>query len=231
MNKLDNKYFEIKSVDFNEENKELVVRGYASIFNVEDTPQYTWNPEVGDFVIATDIMVKGAFTKTLSERAGRIAVCKNHNIDEPVAKIIELKEDEIGLYFEARISDAEDDLKTKIREKIFSEMSFGFKTIKADFNKKEDGTYTREVKEVMLFEISVVTIARNGNAKITEIKSITDFNGILDSLLGKEDNQEKKYQLLQLKSLVGSEPIGSLEEKKPIMEVEEFRKTIRESLN
>jgi hypothetical protein len=110
-------------------------------------------------------------------------------------------------------------------------MSFGFKTIKADFNKKADGTYTREVKEVMLFEISVVTFARNGNAKITEIKSITDFNVILDSLLGKEDNQEKKYQLLQLKSLVGSEPIVSLEEKKPIMEVEEFRKTIRESLN
>lgn len=232
MKEIEDKKFEIKSIDYNSENKELIIKGYASIFGDEDTPQYTWNPEIQDWVIAVDVIEKGAFTKTLSERKGRIASCLNHYIDNAIGKIKELKEDEIGLYFEIRISDAESELKTKLREGIYSEMSFGFKTIRAEFEKKTDGTYIRRVKEVILYEISVVTVARNENAKITEVKS-EEFNNILENLIIKEKDHEKKYQLLQLKSLIVDAPSMTPINNAPNKDVEEseIKSIIRKSLN
>lgn len=111
-------------------------------------------------------------------------------------------------------------------------MSFGFKTIRAEFEKKTDGTYIRRVKEVILYEISVVTVARNENAKITEVKS-EEFNNILENLIIKEKDQEKKYQLLQLKSLIVDAPSMTPRNNAPNKDVEEseIKSIIRKSLN
>ena len=217
-NTLEYKNFEIKSVDFNSETKEMVIAGYAATFGNQDYPQMTWNRDLGDYVMATDTIERGAFAKTISERKSRIAFCQNHDISEPKAKIIELKEDEKGLFFKARISDSEPELKTKIREEIFSEFSIGFQTINAMWEKKTDGTWLRKLVEAKLFEISVVTIARDENSRITEIKSIE----MIDSLIKSESNEEKKYKLLQIKSLFENEPISSLEVKKPITQENGF---------
>ena len=223
MKKQENKLFEIKSIDYNVENEELIIKGYASIFGNEDSLQITWNPELGDYVKATDIVEKGAFKKTLSERKNRIAFCVNHELEEPVGKILVLKEDQTGLYFESRISDAENELKTKIREEIYSEMSFGFQVMKATFEKKKDGTYIRRITEIKLFEISIVTIARNEKARITEFKS-EEYNNIIDSLLLNEEDKEKKDKLMQLKSLFIHEPNDSLDNKEPIKDIIDFNK-------
>jgi HK97 family phage prohead protease len=211
MKKLEIKPFEIKAVDFNSETKEMLISGYASTFNNTDGKQMTWHPELRSHVIASDTVRKGAFSKTISENKRRIVFCQNHDMYNPKGKIIELVEDEIGLKFTIRISDAEPELKTKILEKIFEEFSIGFQTINSSWSEQADGTYIRELTEVKLWEISIVTIARDENARITDIKSLNFAENILDDLLKTEKSEQKKFQLLQLKSLFAGEPMESLD--------------------
>jgi HK97 family phage prohead protease len=222
MKKLEIKPFEIKAVDFNSETKEMLISGYASTFNNTDGKQMTWHPELRSHVIASDTVRKGAFSKTISENKRRIVFCQNHDMYNPKGKIIELVEDEIGLKFTIRISDAEPELKTKILEKIFEEFSIGFQTINSSWSEQADGTYIRELTEVKLWEISIVTIARDENARITDIKSLNFAENILDDLLKTEKSEQKKFQLLQLKSLFAGEPMESLDKEKPKEEVRNF---------
>jgi hypothetical protein len=215
MKKIEYKSFEIKAATIDSSTNEMFIEGYAATFGNEDTKQLTWYPDVKDFVLASDTIDSGAFKKTISERKSRIAFCKNHNFDDAKGKIIELKEDETGLFIKVRISDAEQELKTKLKEEIYNEFSIGFSTINSKWDKKEDGTYLRHLIEIKLYEVSVVTIARDENAKITDRKSAENAIKTLDSLIETEKNEEKKYKLLQLKSLFDFEPEQPLEQKKP----------------
>ncbi len=199
------KTFEIKSKDFNSESNELIIEGYASNFGNKDEKQLTYIPDIMDFAMCQDIVNKGAFKKTLSERKNRIAFCKNHNIDDAKGKILELKEDEVGLFIRVRISDAENELKTKIREEIYTEFSIGFKTIKATYEKTKDG-YIRNLLEVKLYEVSIVTIARNDKSKITDIKCLQQVDSIINEIIEESKSEKIHNKLLQLKSLLQGEP-------------------------
>lgn len=200
MRNIEYKSFKLDSIK--ESDDEMIICGHASTFNNEDAVQPTFHNELKQYVMASDTVENGAFSKTISERKGRIAFCKNHNLDDPKGKIKELKEDEVGLYVEIRVSDAEPQLKTKIKEEIFTEFSIGYETILCSWDVKSDGTYVRKLKECKLYEISIVTIARDSNAKIEEIKSVE----IIDSLIDREKNEQKKYQLKQLRLLMTEQP-------------------------
>ena len=56
--------------------------------------------------------------------------------------------------------------------------------------------------------------------KPADIKA--DIETLIDSVISKENNEEKKYQLLQIKSLLNLEPISSLEIQKPITQKNGF---------
>jgi HK97 family phage prohead protease len=190
---------EFKSVSIDniseEENNELVIEGYGAWFGNEDN--------------AGDIIQKGAFTKTLKENEGRIAFCYQHDIYNPIGKIEEIKEDDKGLYVKVRISDAEDDIKTKIREGILREMSIGYNTIKSMYN---EITNIRTIIEAKLWEVSLVTIACNDMTVITGMKSIEHRDSIIElveKMFAIEQNRNKKFELLKLKSLIQSMPIES----------------------
>lgn len=215
MKKLEYKSFEIKALTNDENTNELIVDGYPAIFDKEDALNPSWHPELKKFVLAKDIIHKGAFEKTISERKNRIKFCKNHKLENPVGKPIEIKEDEIGLFTSSRVSDAEDDLKTKIREEIFTEMSIGYYVMKCELKMVEDGTYIRDIWEIQLIEYSIVTEGRHEDAKITELKNLANAEEIIKSLLLNEKNEEKKFQLLQLQSLIDGEPIESLIHEEP----------------
>lgn len=222
MKKIEYKSFEIKGVNYDEKTNELIVDGYPAIFNVEDSLNPSWHPELKRMVLAKDIIHPGAFEKTIMERKNRIKFCLNHNLNNPIGKPIEIKEDENGLYTSSRVSDAEEGLKTKIREKIYDEMSIGFYVMKCELKEQQDGTYIRDIWEAQVVEYSIVTLGRNENAKVTELKGIISAEEILDNLLLNEKNEEKRYQLLQLQSLIEGEPAEPLILKKPIEETKSF---------
>ena len=225
MKHLEYKNFEIKSVNF--ENDEMIIDAYAASFGNKDAIQETYKPEMG-WVFAQDTIKKGAFKKTIEESGDRIAFCLNHDMYDPKGKIQELKEDDVGLFVKVRISDAEPELKTKINEGIYKELSIGFVAINAKWSEQEKNLWLRELTEIKLYEISLVTLARDEYAKILSVKS----DEIIDRILKNVKNEEIKFELLRLKTLLNDLPAESepQEQKKPI-ELDAFKDILNKFLN
>lgn len=109
----------VKDVD----GKKGIVTGYFSAFNNIDSDG--------------DVIRKGAFSKSISENGPkssrpRIKHFLNHNPYQPLGVLIDLKEDDYGLYYESKIGDhilGKDFLKM-VDSGLVTEHSIGFKTIK-----------------------------------------------------------------------------------------------------
>jgi HK97 family phage prohead protease len=140
-----------------------IIKGYASMFNNKDSDG--------------DVITKGAYTKTLQENSERIAFLYQHNMNQPIGKPLSMKEDEKGLFIEAKISDSSlgQDVKTMVSEGILKEFSVGFIPIKED--PQRDVNY---IKEIKLFEFSLVTLAANPLAKVTEYKGTKSVDNLMD---------------------------------------------------
>jgi HK97 family phage prohead protease len=148
--------FEAKAVP---DGKNLFVEGYAAVFGNEDS--------------YNDIIVAGAFTKTIAGKEGkRIKLCLQHDMEDIVGKIVELKEDEKGLWFKAKISNTTmgKDLSILIEDDAINEISIGYQSIVWEVDEVRN---VRLLKEVKLYEISFVSRAANEQATIraTEVKA------------------------------------------------------------
>ena len=145
----------LKDVDVNKR----IVTGYLSAFDNKDFDE--------------DVIVKGAFTKTLSERKNDIFFLNQHDWKQPHGKFNVLQEDSKGLYFEsAPLLDTtySTDLLKLYDAGIINEHSIGFQVIKADNDTK---TGIRTIKEIKLYEGSNVTLGANPDTPFTGFKSLT----------------------------------------------------------
>lgn len=202
--------FEVKAYD--ETSEGFYIEGIAAAFEVPDMEPNKW----GQF----DVLHRGAFTKTIAENKERIKIVMNHDLKQAVGKPIMFEEREEGLYMKALISESEDDLKQKIREGIYSELSIGFVPIKASirYQAMPDGADIRDLFEVRLWEVSIVTIAKNEYTRFAEAKSVeitSRIEEMFDELISSETNEEKKYSIMMLKSLA-LEPQEALKPQKSI---------------
>jgi len=140
---------EVKAV---REDSNLFIEGYASVFGVVDSYD--------------DVVVKGAFTNTLINDAKRVKFCWQHNLDDVIGKIIEMREDDRGLWFKAKISNTSKgkDVAILVEDNALDEVSFAYRTKKYLMDEETD---IRKLLEVELIEISLVTRAANPEAVIT----------------------------------------------------------------
>lgn len=151
------KTIQFKTEAFDEE--EGIFSGYGAVF--------------GNIDSGGDIIEHGAFTKTLAKGWERVKILALHNdAILPIGKPVELREDENGLYLRAKISDTATgrDVKTLIKDGVLSELSIGYEPVVFEY----DGNQVRHLKELELFEVSVVTWAMNEQAVITDYKSMQD---------------------------------------------------------
>lgn len=223
MKDLEYKSFEIKAFDLNPETKEMFIAGYACNYGNQDAKQPYYSSEFG-MIEVSDVLKKGCATKTINERGDRIAFCYNHEIDEPIGKIVAYNDTNEGLEIKVRISDSEGDIKVKIKEGILKELSIGFVPLAINLKKLEDGSFIREVTEIKLYEVSLVTIARNEKSVITDVKALTDARNLIDSLISDEKIESKKIKLMQLKSLFLNEPPTALHREEPKKAINELNK-------
>jgi HK97 family phage prohead protease len=133
--------------------KDLEFEGYASVFGNRDD----WD----------DIMVEGAFKKTIREQKNRIKVLSQHRMSDLIGKPTTLEEDKKGLFFEAKLSNTQlaKDIFTLIKDNVLTEMSIGYNAVKWEW---DDNDGVRYLKEVRLWEISPVTWGANEEATITK---------------------------------------------------------------
>jgi len=149
---------QIKGIDM----AKMTVEGYLSAFDVVDSDN--------------DMLMRGAFNKSISERGPqsqgnrKIAFLRGHNTDKPIGKFLELYEDEIGLKYVAQMSQSTlgKDTLMLMQEGILNEHSIGY--MRMTDKEKYNGKFN-EVKEVMLFEGSVLTFGSNGDTPVVNVKS------------------------------------------------------------
>lgn len=124
--------------------------GYAAVFNSDSEP-----------LPFTERILPGAFKKTLNSR-NNVRMYLNHDssmlLATTRAKTLRLAEDERGLKVEADLPDTTvgRDLSTLIKRGDVDSMSFGF-SVPARGDQWSDDGMVRELKEVRLYEVSVVT--------------------------------------------------------------------------
>ncbi|MDY3372064.1 MAG: HK97 family phage prohead protease [Terrisporobacter othiniensis] len=139
----------------NDEDGKLIVSGY-----VNETGKQSHL--LGSKKKFKETIQKGAFTRAL-KKGNDIHFLAEHDENKILASTrnnsLKLVEDEKGLLMTAEISDTSygRDYHTLIKDGILRNMSFGFSVDKDKWRKLNDGTYTREVSDLTLYEVSVVT--------------------------------------------------------------------------
>ena len=214
---------EVKTVLESEDNRR-VVEGYAS----------TWDLDTGK-----DKIIPGAFKSTINERfsvpmalnnKSKIKVLWQHDQHVLIGKLLEIKETEQGLYVKLELfndpSFPEADRAYKLLKmgEIFC-FSIGFKVKDAESMYVEDNEYIRLIKEVILYEVSLVTFPMNEKAEVTNVKEKnSSMNEQAVELL-----QEIK-SLLQQMNEVKSEEIPAVEvvEVQPVEIVEVEAEAVKE---
>jgi len=123
-----------------------------------------------------DIIDPGAFAKTLKESGKRVKILWNHNVQEPIGKPLEMREDENGLYIKGKLSlgvQRAREVLSLMKDGVINEMSIGYDPIKEAF---KDGI--RHLKEVKLWDVSPVTFAANPEAVVLSVKGATTFDDL-----------------------------------------------------
>jgi HK97 family phage prohead protease len=131
-----------------------VIEGHAAVFS-------RWSETLGGFFPFKEKVRAGAFKRSIE--TDDIRALWNHNSDHVLGRnkagTLELKEDEKGLFVRVYPPDAQwaRDLQTSIARGDISSMSFGFTVEKDEWSTDENGTDTRELISVKLFDVSPVT--------------------------------------------------------------------------
>ncbi len=133
--------------------------GYASTFGNVDS--------------GYDVVMPGAFTKSLRDRpCGKVKMLWQHDTTQPIGVWMECKEDDKGLYVEGRVlKDVQRGAEaySLMKAGVIDSMSIGFRTLESDYT----SAGVRQLKEVGLMEISLVTFPMNDQATVSSVK---EFN-------------------------------------------------------
>ena len=155
---------QVKSID-----ERGVFEGYGSVFGVEDHYR--------------EVVERGAFAKTLARwRAkGRMpALLWQHDRDKPIGVYEDMAEDEHGLAVRGRLLIDDVPLAREawalVKAGAIGGLSIGYRTERAEF---DDRRGVLLLKELDLWETSLVTFPANEAATVTGIKTIRDFEKFL----------------------------------------------------
>lgn len=155
-----------RTIDVALELKQLGARefeGHGSVFN---------NVDLGG-----DVVMPGAFKRSLADhrKAGTLPqMFWMHKPDAVPGVWTEMREDDRGLYVRGELVDTQlgNEMRTLLKRKAVRGLSIGFRLV--DFDYDDDGN--RLLKEIDLWEVSLVSLAMNPLAKVESAKArLSDF--------------------------------------------------------
>jgi Escherichia/Staphylococcus phage prohead protease len=132
----------------------------------------------GNVDLGDDIVMPGAFKRSLAEhRKGGVLpqMFWMHRPEQVPGKWLEMQEDSKGLLVKGVLAETPlgDEMHTLLQMKAVRGLSIGFRTKDQDFDK--DGH--RLLKEVDLWEVSLVSLAMNPLAQVSAMKSRLSSDG------------------------------------------------------
>ncbi len=136
--------------------------GYAS----------TWTRDPDSY---GDVVAKGAFTRTLKEWGEKglpIPVLWGHRLDDPkyfIGAVKTAKEDDHGLKVDVELdadSPTAEHVRRLLKSGAVAQMSFAFDVRESADVELDDGRKARELRDLRLYEVSVVPIGANQDTSI-----------------------------------------------------------------
>jgi uncharacterized protein len=152
--------------------------GLASVYNVVDT--------------YGDIVVPGAFTRTMQEKGGEVVILNQHDTREPIG-LGKLTDSTEGLKINGQLNldvRAAQEAYSNLKKRILKGLSIGY-TIRLDeYDRQAD---RRKLLDIELMEVSLVTFQACPGALVTAVKAdtIRIFEGQLRDVLGYSASEAK----------------------------------------
>ena len=176
-----NKKFEINSlfdvVEKDGKSETLTIKGYANTVSKDRTG---------------DVIVKEAWTKGgMDDYLKNPIILAFHDYSRPVGTAVDYNVTDKGLEIVAEISKAAGEVYNLIKDGVLKTFSVGFSIKDADYEKEDDTFY---IKDLSLYEISVVSVPANQDSTFSLAKSFSDveeYNSFKKSF-GKEVEEVKE---------------------------------------
>ncbi|MCB2215457.1 MAG: HK97 family phage prohead protease [Desulfobulbaceae bacterium] len=142
--------------------------GYGSVFGNRDS--------------AGDIVLPGAFERSLAAHRAKgtnPALLLHHDAKRPCGTYSTLMEDGRGLYVEGRLlldtTDGKDAF-SLLKNGAMSGLSIGYQVVDSEYDAKAGAMM---LKDLDLWEVSLVTFPANDEARVTAVKTARDFERFL----------------------------------------------------
>lgn len=162
--------FDVKTAS--EDSEYVYIKGYGSTF--------------GNLDSTGDIVHKGAFLNSISQKMP--AMLYQHKTNDPAGVWDKAFEDEKGLYLEGRIPKTNTNLVALVKMGAITKLSIGYSVVEGEYDSK---TGIRNLKQLDLWEVSLVTFPANDKATISSVKSFNDDDKIdaeqAEGILTKQD--------------------------------------------
>jgi len=154
------------------------VVGYFSTFDVKDSDN--------------DVIRKGAYANSIAQKGvysnsnRKIAHLWNHNWDEPIGKLLELEEDDLGLRFVSQLGRSQkgQDTFLNYQDGIIREHSVGFYYLESGVQVAQDSEFGiyNNITNVDLFEGSSVTFGSNAFTPVLDVTKGMKVEDVIESL-------------------------------------------------
>lgn len=141
-----------------------------------------------------DIVEPGAYTKTLKDRGNKVPLLWQHQPSLPIGELT-LEERADGLWCKGQLLMADSVAQRAylfIKARIVKGLSIGFESVKDTI---DNGI--RYLKEIKLYEGSIVTFPANEAALIASVKGDRETKGDFNEELTEIQVMEMRYQLMQ----------------------------------
>ena len=146
-----------------------VFEGYGSVFGVEDSYR--------------DVVLPGAFSKSLASWRDKKAMPPllwQHQHDKPIGVYEAMAEDEHGLFVRGRLLVQDVSLAKEawalLKAGAIKGLSIGYRPVLEEYNHESK---VNNLKEIDLWETSLVTFPANEDAVVTSIKTVREFEKFL----------------------------------------------------
>lgn len=183
-------YKAVEDVDFRVDIPSRKISGYLASWGNKD--------------VYSDILIKGCCTKSINEHgpgsnaAQKIILLYMHDMSQPMGQFTKLVEDTKGLYYEATCDALEriDEVLYQLSTGTINQHSIGFRYVwdKIEWSEDEQAYI---VKEIKLYEGSVVTVGANENTPFTGFKSIEEAEQMQDELLDELEQSLKSMNRIE----------------------------------
>lgn len=165
-----------------------------------------WGSIFGELDSYNDIVVAGAFRKTLADRGSKIRMLWQHDTAQPIGVWQQLSEQDKGLRVKGKINlDVQQgrEAYSLLKMGALDGLSIGFIPVQQDIDPKTGINYIREVK---LYETSIVTFPACENANVVSVKSAFE-----------DLSEENRVKVIQFINNLKQSPLESTE-KPPTVE-------------